>query len=150
MRVHWLVVLGWVAGIGLAPGRTPAAETSSAGASVARRPLYAPHHPFGTERARRTLDASAAPATRTELSTARSKPDEGQAPPESRVPSAAAPAQPQPATAPSGSPAPLPPVESPLTAEQQARLAELLERYKADQITPQEYHRERARILRQR
>lgn len=36
---------------------------------------------------------------------------------------------------------------SPLPVGKDARLAELLRRYKADQITPQEYHTERARIL---
>ncbi|MCX7723582.1 MAG: hypothetical protein N2379_11095 [Verrucomicrobiae bacterium] len=35
----------------------------------------------------------------------------------------------------------------PLSAEKQRRLAELLAKYKADLITPEEYHRERARIL---
>ena len=36
---------------------------------------------------------------------------------------------------------------SSLPAGKEARLAELLKRYKADQITPQEYHTERAKIL---
>lgn len=36
---------------------------------------------------------------------------------------------------------------SPLTGSKQDRLAELLRRYKADAITPQEYHMQRAKIL---
>jgi hypothetical protein len=36
---------------------------------------------------------------------------------------------------------------SPLSASQQSRLAELLVRYKADTITAQEYHKERAAII---
>lgn len=36
---------------------------------------------------------------------------------------------------------------SPLTGSKQDRLAELLRRYKADAITPQEYHTQRAKIL---
>jgi hypothetical protein len=36
---------------------------------------------------------------------------------------------------------------SPLTGSKQNRLAELLRRYKADAITPQEYHTQRAKIL---
>ncbi len=39
------------------------------------------------------------------------------------------------------------PVPLPISAEKQRRLAELLTKYKADLITPEEYHRERARIL---
>ena len=35
----------------------------------------------------------------------------------------------------------------PLTSAKAARMAELLQRYKADQITPQEYHTQRAAIL---
>ena len=35
----------------------------------------------------------------------------------------------------------------PISAVKQHRLAELLAKYKADQITPEEYHRERAKIL---
>jgi hypothetical protein len=36
---------------------------------------------------------------------------------------------------------------SSLSASKETRLAELLQRYKADQITPQEYHTQRAAIL---
>jgi hypothetical protein len=42
------------------------------------------------------------------------------------------------------------PLEAPpssLSASKETRLAELLQRYKADQITPQEYHTQRAAIL---
>jgi hypothetical protein len=46
----------------------------------------------------------------------------------------------------------LKPIESPLlpiTAAQQAQLQALLAKYKANQITPEEYHRQRAEILAQ-
>ena len=36
---------------------------------------------------------------------------------------------------------------SPLSADKQKRLAEILAQYRADKITPQEYHAERAKIL---
>jgi hypothetical protein len=36
---------------------------------------------------------------------------------------------------------------SPLPADKASRLAELLRRYKADEITPDEYHQQRAAIL---
>lgn len=36
---------------------------------------------------------------------------------------------------------------SPLSGSKQERLAELLRRYKADEVTPQEYHTQRAKIL---
>jgi hypothetical protein len=36
---------------------------------------------------------------------------------------------------------------SPLSAEQQQRLSELLRKYRADQITPEQYQTERAKIL---
>jgi len=42
---------------------------------------------------------------------------------------------------------PLPPPKSPVSVEKQQRLAELLEKYKAEAITPQQYHDQRARIL---
>jgi hypothetical protein len=35
----------------------------------------------------------------------------------------------------------------PISLEKQQRLADLLQQYKADAITPEQYHRERARIL---
>jgi len=44
----------------------------------------------------------------------------------------------------------LKPIEGPplpLSADKQQRLAELLQKYKADQITPEQYHTERAKIL---
>lgn len=150
MRVHWLVLLGCVAGVGLVPWQLPAAESSSPDARGARGPLYAPHHPFDTDRVRRAPRTSAATETRSGLSTAPANPAEGPAPSEPPVSPTTAPPQTPPAASSTLAPTPLPPVESPLTAEQQARLAELLERYKADQISPEEYHRERARILRQR
>jgi hypothetical protein len=34
-----------------------------------------------------------------------------------------------------------------ISADKEARLAELLRKYKADQITPEEYHQQRAKIL---
>jgi len=43
-----------------------------------------------------------------------------------------------------------PPIEkpaSPLSSDQQQKLAELLKRYQADELTPEEYHRERAKII---
>jgi hypothetical protein len=49
---------------------------------------------------------------------------------------------------------PVPPAPTPMTAPplpipatKQERLAELLQKYKADQITPEEYHTQRAKIL---
>jgi hypothetical protein len=36
---------------------------------------------------------------------------------------------------------------SPLSADKQARLAELLRKYQADQVTPSQYHEARAKIL---
>ena len=44
----------------------------------------------------------------------------------------------------------LTPIQAPpssLSAEKQQRLAELLSKYRAEQITPEEYHQQRARIL---
>ena len=43
--------------------------------------------------------------------------------------------------------APIAPPASPLPASKEARLAELLSQYKADTITPEKYHTERAKIL---
>jgi hypothetical protein len=43
-----------------------------------------------------------------------------------------------------------PPLEGPavpFSADKSQRLADLLQKYKADQITPEEYHTERAKIL---
>ena len=37
--------------------------------------------------------------------------------------------------------------ESPLSADKQQRLAELLKKYRADEIGPEQYHTERAKIL---
>ena len=42
---------------------------------------------------------------------------------------------------------PLPPVESKFTKSKAQRLAELLEKYRRDQISPAEYHSQRAKIL---
>jgi len=36
---------------------------------------------------------------------------------------------------------------SPIPAEKQKRLQDLLRKYQADEITPQQYHEERAKIL---
>jgi hypothetical protein len=41
-----------------------------------------------------------------------------------------------------------PPV--PFTQQQQAKLAELLRKYRADEITPEQYHAERARIIKEK
>jgi hypothetical protein len=43
--------------------------------------------------------------------------------------------------------APLAGPASPLSANKQDQLAELLRRYKADEITPEQYHAERAKVL---
>jgi hypothetical protein len=43
-----------------------------------------------------------------------------------------------------------PPTEAPpvpFSADKQSRLAELLRKYQADELTPEQYHAERARIL---
>jgi hypothetical protein len=36
---------------------------------------------------------------------------------------------------------------APVSQDKQQRLAELLRKYKADQLTPEQYHAERAKIL---
>jgi len=43
--------------------------------------------------------------------------------------------------------APVEPPPSPISSAKEARLAELLRKYKADEITPQQYHEQRAKIL---
>jgi hypothetical protein len=48
-----------------------------------------------------------------------------------------------------GAPA-FPPIQGPppsISAEKQQRMDELLRKYRADQITPEEYHQQRAKIL---
>jgi hypothetical protein len=60
-------------------------------------------------------------------------------------------------TAPAGTPTPAPgttamvasqpAIPSPFSSAQQERLAALLQQYKAEQITPQEYHKQRAAII---
>jgi hypothetical protein len=48
-----------------------------------------------------------------------------------------------------GAPA-FPPIQSPppsISTDKQQRLAELLRKYKAEEITPEEYHQQRAKIL---
>jgi hypothetical protein len=43
-----------------------------------------------------------------------------------------------------------PPIQPPppgISADKDARLAELLRKYKADELTPEEYHQQRAKIL---
>jgi len=48
-----------------------------------------------------------------------------------------------------GAPA-FPPVQPPppaISADKEARLAELLRKYKADEVTPEAYHQQRAKIL---
>jgi hypothetical protein len=64
----------------------------------------------------------------------------------------AAPPEAKPAKAKSGS-LDFPPLDgpgSPLSAEKQQQLNELLQKYRADQITPEQYHAERAKILAER
>ena len=48
-----------------------------------------------------------------------------------------------------GAPAftPMEPPASPVSSDKATRLAELLRKYKADEITPEEYHQQRAKIL---
>jgi hypothetical protein len=67
-----------------------------------------------------------------------------------------APAGPSPAMAPPAAPAtkkgvpafePLPGPESPISPEKQQQLAELLRKYRSEELSPEEYHKERARIL---
>lgn len=87
-------------------------------------------------------------------------PTEQQAPPPPRkhkeevTESSTPPSNPTPP--PSHTPPPTPPAQSlpplqgppsPLSASKQNRLEELLQLYKADQITPQQYHEQRAKIL---
>jgi hypothetical protein len=50
-------------------------------------------------------------------------------------------------TAPAPAPAPIVAPALPISASQEQRLAELLRQYKADQITPEQYHMQRAAIL---
>jgi hypothetical protein len=43
-----------------------------------------------------------------------------------------------------------PPIQAPplgISAEKQQRLQDLLQKYRADQITPEQYHEQRAKIL---
>ncbi len=69
-------------------------------------------------------------------------------------PTVKAPAKPKPVKEPKvkidkNSPA-FPPLESPpvpLSADKQQRLDALLVKYKADQLTPEQYHQQRAKIL---
>jgi hypothetical protein len=56
----------------------------------------------------------------------------------------------EPSSGPNGSPSNFPPLvgpPSPISSEKQQRLGELLQRYKADQVTPEQYQVERAKIL---
>lgn len=123
-----------------------------------RGPLYAPHHPFGGAQWEAGPGRSIGPAT--------GETDESGGCIESRGTIAndqtgshtaqhkkktERPAEAANATSTGVAPAPLPfePPKSPLTPEQQARLRELLEEYKADRITSEEYHRERARVLKE-
>ena len=63
------------------------------------------------------------------------------APPPAPEPKAA-PATPKPSEPPAPEPVPLP-----ITGVKQQRLTKLLEAYKNDQLTPAQYHQERAKIL---
>ena len=67
-------------------------------------------------------------------------------------PTASAPESPQVSKKPPGPKVqqPFPPIQPPpsaVSATKQQRLAELLRKYKADEITPEEYHQQRAKIL---
>jgi hypothetical protein len=82
------------------------------------------------------------------------KPQTKPAPAETKKPAKAAakPAPPIPVTAPvkNAPPSAFKPLEAPplpITATQKQQLDELLRKYRADEITPQQYHEERARIL---
>ncbi len=47
-------------------------------------------------------------------------------------------------------PQPFPPIQPPpptVSGDKQQRLAELLRKYRADQITPEEYHQQRTKVL---
>jgi hypothetical protein len=66
--------------------------------------------------------------------------------PEQPAPAKPAPAASTAGTKPSAYP-PLTPPELPISASKQERLQELLKQYKADQITPAEYHAQRAKII---
>ncbi|MDW8380589.1 MAG: SHOCT domain-containing protein [Verrucomicrobiota bacterium] len=107
--------------------------------------LHAPHHPFAS--GRRPLapkrDTGCAAMQEVQKLSESGTPNPTSAGP-TVTPDVKRPSQPTTSPEP---PADVFSLASPLTAEQQARLAELLERYKADQITPEEYHRERQRIL---
>jgi hypothetical protein len=147
--------LSWVAaslvGVTGLLGNPPAVHAGSTARSD-RKPLYAPHHPYEIparasvgRRPKASESVSAKEAEKTgEPTAAEAKPK--------------APSMPGADAQPPGSqgvgakkqtpvPPPFQPPEPPLTPEQRTRLAELLEAYKADRLTPEEYHRERARIL---
>ena len=162
MRIQWLLALGSVAGVLAIPWEGPASELASAGALSRKQPLRAPHHPYELDRPQPDTRARSAGTPRTAVEETRTEPTEKEAvsrrtptqpyrtdpnQPVSPDPQTPAPGGPTGGAAPAAS---LPRPESPLTPEQEARLSELLERYKADQIGPEEYHRERARILRER
>lgn len=83
----------------------------------------------------------AAEERRARRTTARTTAAPAPAPAIASAPASAAPAGLQ--------PVPLAVPASPVPATKEQQLAELLQRYKADEITPQEYHAERARILAQ-
>jgi len=162
MRIQWLLALGSVAGVLAIPWQGPASELASAGALSRKQPLRAPHHPYELDRPQSDTRARLPGSPRTAVEETRTQPTQKEAVPRrtSTQPDRTGPNQlvspTLQTTAPGGptggaeSAAPLPRPESPLTPEQEARLSELLERYKADQIGPEEYHRERARILRER
>jgi hypothetical protein len=48
---------------------------------------------------------------------------------------------------PGATPVPVMPVTLPADATKEQRLAELLRRYRGDEITPEDYHKQRAAIL---
>ena len=64
------------------------------------------------------------------------------APPSSAPEAKAVPATPKTSEPPAPEPVPLP-----ITGVKQQRLTQLLEAYKKDQLTPAQYHQERAKIL---
>lgn len=141
----WLVV-GLIGLCGGAGWVSTALGASGQPARSGRGPLYAPHHPYEAASPRRPpprgrpepVPAATAPAPKD----ARADSDTGAGFTGPATPAAAAGQVTTSRIGPS-----LSGPDLPLSAEQQSQLAELLKRYRADEITPEEYHRERARIL---
>ncbi|MGA4644124.1 hypothetical protein [Limisphaera sp. 4302-co] len=154
MRFRW-----WMAaGLMLTAGWWAASATAVERPRSERGPLYAPHHPFG--RAERKVVPDRSLVSPTGQAHESGERVESGAPAATGQAGARAagnqkqggrPAEAANAVSTGVASAPLlfEPPKSPLTPEQQARLRELLEEYKADRITAEEYHRERARVLKE-